>query len=201
MNHVVDFSCIITLCLLLWLCFHQILTKFQFRKFDFWHIQRRFLVKKTIDPNLLDFERIFFSKLSDIYLFIYFSLSYLPYNQILLNFLLAIQHFGHNTKLRKPKKKKGSSSPLISTLLRVFSLNVLRKLKCQIQAMDLNFRYLDCVIQKSWAKLAQECKWFFFFFLGSTRIPILQHINDKHVDHEYNLPFSNGFEVIINKPT
>lgn len=41
----------------------------------------------------------------------------------------------------------------------------------------------------------------FSFFLGSTRIPILQHINDKHVDHEYNLPFSDGFEVIINQPT
>jgi hypothetical protein len=39
------------------------------------------------------------------------------------------------------------------------------------------------------------------FFFGSTRNPILQHINDKHVDHEYNLPFSDGFEVIINQPT
>jgi hypothetical protein len=38
-------------------------------------------------------------------------------------------------------------------------------------------------------------------FLGSTWIPILQHINEKHVDHEYNLPFSDGFEVIINQPT
>ncbi len=104
------------------------------------------ILRGFFSPTLLDFYNRFQQVPKKIKRF-FFSLSYLAYNQILLNFLLVIQHFGYNTKLRKPKMKKDSSTPLISTLLRVFSLNVWRKLKCQIRAMDLNFHYLDCVIQ------------------------------------------------------